>query len=256
VTTLDEHTIQHDPGAAEPLQMNGASDAIARALATCEHEREKLHRRLETVAEMLNGWVWETDEEHRFVFMTESVRRIAGRGPEWHYGHTRQELGNVDPDDPKQADALARLEARERFGPHDFAREQFGSRIHMRTIGLPQWAADGSFLGYCGIAYDVTSEVVERAEKDRIAARQRSADEQNARLFSTDRMKSELTTTMLGEARRPLGRARQIAALLVGRNTLGEGDDPASIARELERALDEIEHSLAGLEALASVGTL
>jgi PAS domain-containing protein len=52
-------------------------------------------RRLETVTDLMSGWVWETDPEHRFTYMSDSVERFTGRPASWHYGRTREQLGNA-----------------------------------------------------------------------------------------------------------------------------------------------------------------
>ena len=74
-------------------------------------------KRLTTVAEILRGWIWETDENHRFTYLSDSIQRFAGRSPEWHYGKTRKELGNLSADHEKNKIYLGQLERREKFGP-------------------------------------------------------------------------------------------------------------------------------------------
>ena len=119
-------------------------------------------QRLTTLTEILRGWIWETDTEHRFTYLSDSVTKYAGRPPEWHYGKTRQELGNLHPDNADHQNYLRQLNAREKFGPIDFVRYQNGLQIWMRTIGLPQFDADGQFTGYCGLAFEVTAEIENR----------------------------------------------------------------------------------------------
>ena len=56
--------------------------------------------RLEAFADVSNGWFWETDENHHFIYVSNSVERLAGRTPEWHYGKSREDVGgrNVRPE--------------------------------------------------------------------------------------------------------------------------------------------------------------
>ncbi|MGE3918156.1 MAG: PilZ domain-containing protein, partial [Hyphomicrobiaceae bacterium] len=118
------------------------------------------------VTGILGGWVWETDAEHRFVYMSPSVERYAGKPPEWHYGKTRQELGNTSVSTADGCPWTEQLAAREPFGPVDFIRYQDGHALWMRTMGEPQFDADGAFTGYIGIAFELpgeeTSERVDR----------------------------------------------------------------------------------------------
>jgi hypothetical protein len=138
----------------------GASPAEAALLA-----------RLDVVTSIIGGWVWETDAEHRFVYMSPSVARFAGKSPEWHYGRTRQELGNTNLQTADGGSWQAQLEAREPFGPVDFVRYQDGKTLHMRTIGHPQFDAEGRFTGYIGVAFEVAGanepEVAERRRAPR-----------------------------------------------------------------------------------------
>lgn len=138
-------------------------------------DANRLLARLSTVTEILRGWIWETDAQNRFTYMSDSVTRFAGRPPEWHYGKTRQELGNLNPNVEEHKTYLAQLEARELFGPIDFVRYQNGMQLWMRTIGLPQFDQNGAFTGYCGIAFDITSEVESRQGNRRSEPRRRVA---------------------------------------------------------------------------------
>ncbi len=143
----------------------------ARGLA----DAEQLLRRLSTVTEILRGWIWETDAEHRFTYMSDSVEHFAGRPPEWHYGKTRQDLGNLNAINAEHQKLLQQLENHETFGPIEFVRNQNGQQLWMRTIGQPQFDSVGRFLGYCGIAFDITSEVDARQVNRRVEPRKRVA---------------------------------------------------------------------------------
>jgi PAS domain-containing protein len=47
-----------------------------------ERERLLAVERINDTTQALSGWMWETDAEGRFVFMTDSVERLAGFKPE------------------------------------------------------------------------------------------------------------------------------------------------------------------------------
>ena len=132
-------------------------------------------QRLAALTEILKGWIWETDTQHRFTFLSDSVTRCTGRPPEWHYGKTRQELGNLNGDAAQHETYLRQLDARAQFGPIDFVRYQDGLQLWMRTIGLPQFDADGNFTGYCGLAFEVTAEIERRQGNRRSEPRHRVA---------------------------------------------------------------------------------
>lgn len=132
---------------------------------------DPFQRRLDAVVGMLRGWAWETDAQHRFTYMSESVRLFTGRAPEWHYGKTRFELGNFCLENAEHRRFLAQLDAREAFGPVDFVRKQYGQELWMRAIGKPQFDANDRFKGYIGVAFDVTAEVLAVRERRRQDAR-------------------------------------------------------------------------------------
>lgn len=108
--------------------------------------------------DVIKGWLWETDSELRFTYLTESVRKHAGRAPEWHYGKTRAEVGNIDPASALWQNHLRKLQLRQPFDPFEFKRHQDGQWFWMRTFGRPTFDAEGKFCGYRGVAFDITAE--------------------------------------------------------------------------------------------------
>lgn len=170
----DDRFSIHAADEAETVPEADASVPAAETRVSTE-QAAKLLSRIATVTDILRGWIWETDKDHRFTYMSDSVARFAGRPPEWHYGKTRQELGNLNPNVEEHKKYLAQLEAREMFGPIDFVRYQNGIQLWMRTIGLPQFDENGVFTGYCGLAFDVTAEVEGRQGNRRTEPRRRVA---------------------------------------------------------------------------------
>ena len=131
-------------------------------------------QRLDAVTSILGGWVWETDTQHRFTYMSPSVARYAGREPGWHYGKTRQELGNLSVKTADGRSWVEQLGARQSFGPVDFLRYQGNTALWMRTIGLPQFDGDGNFTGYCGIAFELPTDPETEASERRSEPRRRT----------------------------------------------------------------------------------
>lgn len=157
-------------GSAAPAEIVGTVGTnptdLAAELLRCRH-------RLDAVTTILRGWVWETDTEHRFIYMSPSVTRYAGREPEWHYGKTRQELGNLSVKTVDGRSWVEQLEARKNFGPVDFLRYQGTTALWMRTIGLPQFDAAGNFTGYCGVAFELPADPEPEASERRTEPRRR-----------------------------------------------------------------------------------
>jgi PAS domain S-box-containing protein len=117
-------------------------------------------RRLETFARVSGGWFWETDTEHRFIYMSESVREVTGVAPEWHYGKTRPDLGMPAAVTQTEWDEhLRMLQDHEPFEAFVFQRPGPDGLKWMQTSGIPVFSDDDVFLGYQGIATDITAQV-------------------------------------------------------------------------------------------------
>lgn len=109
------------------------------------------------MAEQAGGWLWQSDQHHRFFHLSPGVARIVGRPADWHYGKTREELGNISVhSSPAAAEWLAQLERREPFGPFEFTRHQGDRVVRLRTLGIPVSDWRGQFRGYRGIAFEVS----------------------------------------------------------------------------------------------------
>jgi PAS domain S-box-containing protein len=120
--------------------------------------------RLEAFADVSNGWFWETDENHHFIYVSGSVERLAGRTPEWHYGKSREDVGgrNVRPE--VWHAHMEDLAARRPFDSFVYRRQTSHAELWVRTSGAPQYDAEGAFLGYRGFASNITAEIMVRRE--------------------------------------------------------------------------------------------
>lgn len=131
--------------------------------ATRSREDALALERLDAATSLLSGWVWETDADHRFTFLSDSIETFTGRPPEWHYGKTREEIGNVC-DQCQQEAFLQKLRAHEPFSAIELTRRSGNEEIHMRVAGEPLFRG-GEFFGYRGIAFRISSEVRERRKR-------------------------------------------------------------------------------------------
>lgn len=101
-------------------------------------------------------WLWEQDENYRFVAFGESARQ--GALPTQQYlGKTRWEM-------PLQGVSAAELTTHRHCCEAHLPFDNFEYQLHgvdgqlrwFATSGRPRFAADGRFLGYCGIVHDIT----------------------------------------------------------------------------------------------------
>jgi PAS domain S-box-containing protein len=126
-----------------------------------ETEAKRNEQRFRDVVEAASDWVWETDADHRFTFISEQLRELSGEKPEDLLGRPRWELRL--PDDRDEANwagyrdtVQARRPIRNFIFPH---RDVEGRRHFSRIHGKPFFDADGRFLGYRGTGRDITAEL-------------------------------------------------------------------------------------------------
>ena len=160
--------------ASRSKQLDLAVLALAAAAqASASGSGDAATRRLDAVTRVFGGWIWETDAEHRFIYVSPSVERYVGQKPEWHYGKTRQELGHLALATDTGQSWQTQLDQRHVLGPVDFMRYQGGLALCLRSIGQPQFDAKGHFTGYVGVAYELQFETDLEAVERRRAVRNR-----------------------------------------------------------------------------------
>lgn len=119
--------------------------------------------KLRDYAEASSDWFWETDAEHRFVWLSQSIERITGVPAAWHYGRRRLDLvaaGRMAPDALAQHERC--LSQHLPFRDFEYLRTGLGTECWIRTSGVPRFDASGVFLGYRGTGRDVTELVAAR----------------------------------------------------------------------------------------------
>jgi len=141
---------------------NGMVERLLEANRRLEEERRRLaesEARFRDFASAASDWLWETDEEHRFVYLSHQDDAGHPIGQRRLLGRRRDEvIADCEPE--ALAAHLADLEARRPF--RDFRYRIRDRNGHLRTLevsGMPQFDADGRFRGYRGVARDVTERV-------------------------------------------------------------------------------------------------
>lgn len=109
-------------------------------------------------AEVSTDRLWETDEIHRFTYLSDSAQSDAMPSSSIGIGKTRWELAGVDPtSDPKWKSHMADLKARRPFRNFTITTRAYtGAICHISISGKPVFYDDGSFKGYRGAAADIT----------------------------------------------------------------------------------------------------
>ena len=149
--------------------LRAANEALRRA----RDQHAVAERRIRDIAELSSDWFWETDAEHRFVYMSETVAGVSGILAGSYRGRTRRELlAPLMP--PGSADVLDRFEALHaaRLPYRDVVYAvvgQDGRRRWVSISGRPVFDADGAFAGYRGAGSDITALRQAQEEADRAA---------------------------------------------------------------------------------------
>jgi PAS domain S-box-containing protein len=185
------------------------------ALARTADALRESEGRFRNFARTSSDWFWETDEQHRFTYVSEEIR-LFGQDPRDRIGRTRSELAADRTDDTRLWEGhYAALDRHEPFRNFVYARKIGTAPERIVSVsGDPLFDATGRFLGYRGTARDVTEEI--RAEL--------GLREAKTAAEAANRAKSQFLANMSHELRTPLnailGFSQMLSQRLVG--PLGE----------------------------------
>ena len=205
--------------------------------------------RFRDVADASSDWIFETDPELRFLFVSERVAQLTGRPAEAYVGRTLYDVfhhGDNTVQWARYQQALAQTKPfRNILALCD---DVDGGRLTLRIAGKPSFDEAGHFLGYRGTATDLTREL--------------EAERQARFLTSHDALTGlpnrSLLNERLDEAIGVVGRRRDLAAVLSidldrfkdVNDTLGHAVGDAL----LQEAASRLEACLRETDTLARIG--
>ena len=116
-----------------------------------------LERRLDDFAAATPDWLWETDAQHRFTYLSQRIEALTGIARSRLLGQTRTELmaATLPPD--RVARHAAELAAHQPFHDLTYQLRVGGRERQIRVSGRPVFGDDGRFEGYRGVGWEVAS---------------------------------------------------------------------------------------------------
>jgi len=203
-------------------------------------ERQRLrrdHERLQRLVERAGQWVWEIDDDSRFVFSNRVSEMMIGYGPSELVGQMRMrdlvpDFESVDDDDDEEELSLSFTPQREtRVRLEVPRRRRDGTLATMETTYEPIRDEDGTLLGFRGIDTDVTARRLAEA----------TASLTMATLEEQVRLRTQKIEETLASIRSALGGTIQAMARTVETRdpyTAGHQRRVADLARAIATALD------------------
>ena len=194
--------------------------------------------RFRGLTELSADWFWETDNEHRIVWLSGGAPVATFFGQTPTFGKRLWEIPGVHVDPEALEAHLERLEARQPFFDLEISRadERGARQVHIIS-GESRTAENGEFAGYRGVGRDITEQrAAERAlwhAKERLEL---ALDGGNLAEFHFDAERGELSAgdgwvRFLGHARSP---AVTLGAELIA---MMHPDDRVAYTEALVRAL-------------------
>ncbi len=118
------------------------------------HESEKRFRDL---VETTTDWIWETDADFRYTYVSPRIMDLLGYSPEELIGKTPFDLMPDEVARQRAQDARAYVEKR---APIDQIQtvclHREGHEVFVETSGLPIFDSSGKLIGYRGVTRDIT----------------------------------------------------------------------------------------------------
>jgi PAS domain S-box-containing protein len=166
---------------------------LARALASTLLKVRESERRLLDIVDASSDWIWETDSNLRFTYISKRNTEVPNRSSKSLIGMTRREMAIQSGELSEELETsglsqlLDLLDSRKPIRKHRFASLSSDGEVREKMItAVPFVDPAGNFAGYRGATTDVTAEVeatraleeYQQRLEDLVAERTRQLEEQ------------------------------------------------------------------------------
>lgn len=152
------------------VQIRGKLAMESRRRREAVRSLQESRERFQEFADAAADWLWEIDADYRFTMDTGHAPRGGLQGTDL-IGLRRWEMPGTNPNDPIWAQYRTLLDARETFRNFEFSYAgRDGRRCHASISGHPLYLPDGTFVGYRGVARDITAETEAKEQAERTTA--------------------------------------------------------------------------------------
>ncbi|MBI2239936.1 MAG: PAS domain S-box protein [Magnetospirillum gryphiswaldense] len=147
-------------GGDELAETAASFNIMAARLQSLYDDLSEREARFREYSEVNSDWFWETDQDERYVFLSESFEQITGRSPLTLLGKRRWDLGTakMEVDAEMWQSHLEDLSAHRPFRDFKYWIEaDDGHPCWIKESGVPRFDPSGGFLGYRGTGSDITT---------------------------------------------------------------------------------------------------
>lgn len=177
--------------------------AAAEAKLRQETERRRIaEQRFRDVTALSADWVWETDANLVYTYMSDQVEQATGVAAAAYIGQSRITLfGDDNSADPFLRHHIEDMKMRRPFANQVQWLNRPRGLVCISVSGRPRFDEHGAFIGYVGIGRDVTEEQQQRRRQDEMNHALAEARDQALR---ASKSKSSFLAHMSHELRTPM----------------------------------------------------